>query len=253
MIQPPMSAAKKLPLLLVDRDSLPEYVLLPGDPARAAAIASRLEGAEELAYNREYRTFVGEHDGIRIAVVSTGVGASGAAAAFEEAIMAGAGTLIRVGTTGSLQDAVKTGDIIVATAAVRNDGVANQLLPVEFPAAADLNVSDSLIEAARSHEGRFHCGVVGTVGAFYKGQLDLGLDWMSQAGVLSVEMECATLFVVAALRGVRAGAILAVDGDAREASGGDYDPHREVVCRAVSQEIDIVLEAVRRLAKPDDS
>jgi len=248
-----MSDTKKLPLLLVERGSLPEFVLLPGDPARAAAIASRLEGAEELAYNREYRTFLGEHEGIRIAVVSTGVGASGAAVAFEEAIMAGAGTLIRVGTTGSLQDAVKTGDLIVATAAVRNDGVTNQLLPVEFPAAANLNVSDSLIEAARSRQARLHCGVVGTVGAFYKGQLDLGLDWMSQAGVLSVEMECATLFVVAALRGVRAGAILAVDGDAREASGGEYDPHREVVRRAVSQEIDIVLEAVRRLAKPDGS
>ena len=247
-----MPGSKRLPLLLIERGSLPEFVLLPGDPARAAAIASRLEGAREVAYNREYRTFVGEHDGAHIAVVSTGVGASGAAVAFEEAIMAGAKTLIRVGTTGSLQDVVKTGDLIVATAAVRNDGVGDQLLPVEFPAVADLTVSGSLIEAARARQARLHCGVVGTVGAFYKGHLDLGLDWMSEAGVLSVEMECATLFVVAALRGVRAGAVLAVDGDARQASDGEYDPHREAVRRAVSEEIDIALEAVRRLAEPGD-
>jgi len=248
-----MSDSKMLPLLLIERGSLPECVLLPGDPARAAAIASRLEGSQELAHNREYRTFVGVHDGIRIGVVSTGVGASGAAVAFEEAIMAGAQTLIRVGTSGSLQDAVTTGDLVVATAAVRHDGVADQLLPVEFPAAADLSVSNALIDAARARRARFHCGVVGTVGAFYKGQLDLGLDWMSRASVLSVEMECATLFVVAALRGVRAGAIIAVDGDARKASGGEYNPHREIVRRAVSLEIDIALEATRRLAKQDDS
>ena len=124
----------------------------------------------------------------KVTVVSTGVGASGAAVAFEEAIMAGAKTLIRVGTTGSLQDVVKTGDLIVATAAVRNDGVGDQLLPVEFPAVADLTVSGSLIEAAR----------------------------------------------------------------ARQASDGEYDPHREAVRRAVSEEIDIALEAVRRLAEPGD-
>jgi uridine phosphorylase len=54
---------------------------------------------------------------------------------------------------------------------------------------------------------------------------------------------------VAQLRGAKAGAILAIDGDARRATLGDYNPHREVVRRAIDLEIEAALNALARLLR----
>lgn len=239
----------RLPTLLLSPGDLPPYVLLPGDPARAARIAERLDRAEEVAKNREFHSYRGFYKGVAVGVVSTGIGAPGAAICVEESIRAGARVLLRIGTAGSLQDDVKDGDLVVVLGAVRGEGTSPQLLPIEYPALANPDVARALWQAAHAQEARVHRGVVVTLDAFYQGVLDLKFGILSQAGALCVEMECAALFCVAALRGVQAGAILAIDGDARRASAGAYDPHREVVSRAISQEIDCALEAILHLSK----
>ncbi len=239
----------RLPTILLSPGDLPPYVLLPGDPARAARIAERLEGARELAKNREFHSYRGSYRGVEVGVVSTGVGAPGAAICAEEAIRAGARVLIRVGTAGSLQDSVTDGDLVIAVGAVRYEGTSPQLLPIQYPALADPDVVGALWDAARTMGLRAHRGVVVTSDAFYQGVLDLGFGPLSRAGALAVEMECAAVFCVSALRRVHAGAILAIDGDARNAAAGAYDPHREVVMEAVSREIDCALQGILRLAR----
>lgn len=221
---------------------------MPGDPERAARIAARLEGSVSVGRNREFHSYRGTYEGVDVGVVSTGVGAPGAALCSEEAIHAGARVLLRVGTAGSLQDAVQDGHLVVATGAARCEGTTQWLLPPEWPAVADHEAVHALWKAAENVGGARHMGVVVTLDLFYRGVLDLGLDAWSSAGALAVEMECAALFCVAALRGVRAGAILAVDGDARKASDGAYDPHREVVQEAIEREISAALHAVVLLA-----
>ncbi len=238
-----------LPALRVEVGALPKGVLLPGDPARAARIAERLEQAEELAKNREFHSYRGFWKGVPVGVVSTGVGAPGAAICAEEAIRAGARILIRVGTAGSLQDHVKDGHLVVALGAARAEGTTPRLLPLEFPALADPEVAWALFAEAQNLGLPAHRGVVVTLDAFYRGVLDLGLDTYAQCRALAVEMECAAIFCVAQLRGARAGAILAIDGDARRAVLGDYNPHREVVRKAVDQEIEVALNALARLLK----
>lgn len=238
-----------LPALRVEIGALPKGVLLPGDPARAACIAERLERAEELAKNREFHSYRGFWKGVPVGVVSTGVGAPGAAICAEEAIRAGAKILIRVGTAGSLQEHVQDGHLVVALGAARAEGTTPRLLPLEFPAMADPEVAAVLFAEAQSRGLPVHRGVVVTMDAFYRGVLDLGLDTFAQCGALAVEMECAAIFCVAHLRGARAGAILAIDGDARRAVLGEYNPHREVVRRAVDQEIEVALNALVRLSK----
>lgn len=238
-----------LPTLRVEIGALPKGVLLPGDPARAACIAERLERAEELAKNREFHSYRGFWKGVPVGVVSTGVGAPGAAICAEEAIRAGAKILIRVGTAGSLQEHVQDGHLVVALGAARAEGTTPRLLPWEFPAIADPEVAAVLFAEAQSLGLPVHRGVVVTMDAFYRGVLDLGLDTFAQCGALAVEMECAAIFCVAHLRGARAGAILAIDGDARRAVLGEYNPHREVVRRAVDQEIEVALNALVRLSK----
>lgn len=238
-----------LPSLRVEVGALPEGVLLPGDPARAARIAEKLERPEELAKNREFHSYRGFWKGILVGVVSTGVGAPGAAICAEEAIRAGARILVRVGTAGSLQDHVGDGHLVVALGAVRAEGTTPRLLPLEFPALSDPEVAATLFEEAKNLGLPVHRGVVVTLDAFYRGVLDLGLDVYAQSGALAVEMECSAIFCVAQLRGARAGAILAIDGDARRATLGDYNPHREVVRRAVEHEIEVALNALVRLLK----
>lgn len=239
---------KRLPTIRVMEGELPPYLLLPGDPARAALIAGRLDSPRELAKNREFHSYRGTYNGVPVGVLSTGVGAPGAAIACEEAIRAGARVLIRVGTAGSLQEEVKDGDLVVALGAARCEGTTPRLLPIEMPALAHPEVAAALYQAARAQGARVHRGPVVTLDAFYRGTLDLGLETFSQAGALAVEMECAAVFCVAALRGTQAGAILAIDGNALKASTGEYNPHREEVRRAVELEIQIALEALALLA-----
>ena len=240
---------KRLPGILVAPGELPPYLLLPGDPARAARIAQRLDSSEVIAKNREFHSYRGSYKGVPVGVLSTGIGAPSAAIACEEAIRAGARVLIRVGTAGALQDEVRDGDLVIALGAARCEGTTPRLLPIEMPALAHPEVAAALYRAAKAQGVRVHQGTVVTLDAFYRGTLDLGLETYSWAGALCVEMECAAIFCVAALRGAWAGAILAIDGDARRASSGEYDPHREVVRQAVDLEIEIALEAVAALAK----
>jgi uridine phosphorylase len=121
------------PHLLIDPGDIPEAVLLPGDPKRAERIASRLDKMEKVAENREYITYRGVYGTVPVGVISTGVGSPGAAICFEEAIRAGARTLIRVGTAGSIHDDVRAGDLVVILGAVRAEGTTRQLVPLEVP------------------------------------------------------------------------------------------------------------------------
>ena len=117
------------------------YVILPGDPGRVPKIAEYLDDAMEVAFKREYRTFTGTVDGIKVSVTSTGIGCPSTAIAVEELIKCGAEVFIRVGTSGSLQPEVGVGDLAVSTAAVREEGTSKQYVPVTYPAVADLDVT----------------------------------------------------------------------------------------------------------------
>jgi len=243
-----------LPILRVDPAQMPAYAIVCGDPFRAEAIAGQLENAEELAYAREYRTFVGEFQGTKIAVVSHGVGSAGAAVCFEELAKAGVKTIIRVGTAGSLSGGYRKGSLIISTAAVREDGLTRQLVPLAFPAVADGEVTAALYKAALESgaPGSVGKGITLTIDAFFSGVVELPHATYAKAGVLAVEMEVSALFVIASLRGMRAGAIVALDGDSTEVDEG-YDPHGTLVADAVQAEIRAALHALVQLAEADRS
>lgn len=199
------------------------YVLFPGDPGRVPLLAERLDGARKLAERREYLTWVGDLDGAPVAVTSTGIGCPSAAIAVEELAEAGADTFIRVGLSGGMQLDCPPGDLIVAEAAVRDEGTTRQYVPEAFPAVADLDVTGALRDGLRGAGLRHHVGVVQSKDSFY-GQrepqrmpvaADLERRWRAwiRAGVLCSEMEAAAIFVVARVLRVRAGAVLLVAGN----------------------------------------
>lgn len=243
-----------LPITKLAVGSVGTDALVCGDPARAAQIAEHLHEVKQLSQNREYHVYQGSYNGRLLTVCSHGVGAPGAAVAFEELIAAGTRRLIRVGTCGGLHPDVHSGDLVVAAAAVDNTGYGPQTVPPGFPAAADVDLTRALRDAAVLQNPSARTGIVLTCDNFYAGvRTPFTPDYqvMAQANVLAVEMECAALFIVGALRGVQTAAVLAVDGNVL-ATGEQmetYRPHRDVVQTAVSQAI---VAALQTAVQQDD-
>lgn len=190
------------------------YVLLPGDPGRAERIAATFVEPRLVARNREYVLFTGTTPaGSPISVCSTGIGGPSASIALEELTRIGGSHFLRVGSAGGRQPDMPIGSVVVVTAAYRGDGTSLDYIPLGYPAAADLDVTLALREAAREHLGRRAVeGIVYTRDAFYR--RDDGLNRrLTDARVVAAEQECATLFVVGAMLGVKVGAVLGTDSN----------------------------------------
>ena len=120
----------------VAKGEVGRYVLLPGDPKRCAKIAQYFDDPVMVADNREYVTITGTVDGVRLSVTSTGIGGPSAAIALEELANCGADTFIRVGTCGGMQEEVLSGDLVIASGAIRMDGTSREYAPIEYPASS---------------------------------------------------------------------------------------------------------------------
>ncbi len=230
-----------------------KYVIMPGDPKRCAKIAEHFDHAELIADQREYTTYTGYLDGVKVSVTSTGIGGPSAAIAMEELVRCGADTFVRIGTCGGIQTDVLSGDLVIATGAVRMEGTSREYAPIEFPAVADYHIVRALQEAAAGEGYSFHTGVVQCKDSFYGEHepevMPVGYELMAKwdawkkLGVLASEMESAALYVVAAHLGVRAGSVfLVVANQEREALGLDNP-----VVHDTEAAITTAVEAVRIL------
>jgi uridine phosphorylase len=239
-----MDKNKFLPLLKVNIEAIKEKVLVCGDPARAARIAKYMDSAEEISYNREYRLFKGIKNGVEISIASHGVGAPGAAICFEELIKGGAKEIIRVGTAGSLNPSINDGDIVLARAAIREDGLSEQLISPAYPAVASCKLLERLERLAFAQGVSVHKGIILTIAAFYPELLDLPNNKYSKAGAIAVEMETSALFIISSLHGIDAGSVLAIDGIAIDFDAEAYNPHRDLVNKAIDISINLAINAL---------
>ena len=233
------------------------YCILPGDPGRCAAIAALFDDAKQVAQNREFNIYTGTLLGEKVSVCSTGIGGPSAAIAMEELVNVGADTFIRVGTCGGIDLDVKSGDIVVATGAVRQEGTSREYAPIEFPAVSDLEVANALVAAARSLGKTVHAGVVQAKDSFYgqhsPGRMPVSYDLLNKweawkrLGVKASEMESAALFVVAAALKVRCGSCFHVIwNQEREAAGLDQDMSEDT-----SAAVRVGVEALKLLIAQD--
>ncbi len=190
------------------------YVLIPGDPGRAERIAQAFGSATLVARHREYVLYTGTTPaGTPISVCSTGIGGPSASIAVEELIRVGATHFIRVGSSGGRRPGLPIGSVVVVTAAYRGDGTSLDYMPLPYPAVADLDVTLALRHAAEAELGeRALEGIVYTRDAFYR--RDDGLNaLLTDNNVVAAEQECATIFVVGSVRGVKVGAVLGTDSN----------------------------------------
>lgn len=234
-----------------------KYVILTGDPKRCEKIAKHFDNPIFVADSREFVTYTGELDGVKVSVTSTGIGGPSAAIAMEELVMAGADTFIRVGTCGGMQPKVMSGDIIIASGSVRAEGTSKEYAPIEFPAISDYQIVNALKNAATDLNAPHHIGVVQSKGSFY-GQhspermpvsYELENKWEAwkRLGCLGSEMESAALFIVASTLGVRMGACFLVMANQEREKLGLENP----VVHDTEMAIRVTVEAMRKLIRED--
>src|SRR5438552_4531912 len=233
-----------------------EAVLLPGDPGRVDSIAGLLDHPRLIANNREYITYTGDLGGRTVSVCSTGIGSPSTAIAVEELAAIGATTFIRVGTTGSIQADVGFGDLVVATAAVRDEGTTPGYAPLAYPAVADFELAQAMLRAARRMNHRVHAGIVRSHDSLYtdlhapamprREELEQALRVWQRAQVLCNDMESSTIFVLCALRQLRGGSVLTVVNEPGEEN---IDPKR-VAALDLTPMFQVALAAIGQLSPP---
>jgi uridine phosphorylase len=256
----------KQPHLLVEDGDVHDVALVPGDPGRVERIADQCEDVEHVAENREYKLVNATYEGRDLTICSTGIGCPSATIAAEELAAVGVETFVRVGTIGALQSDIEIGDMIVATAAAKNEGTTKRYESVEYPAVADYETLSALVDGAEANEERaagtaatgangeavshdVHVGPVASDDAFYAETDEYVEDWEA-ANILAVEMEAAALFTLARRKGLRAGAICTVDGNLVEGTQKGETEDEELPEKArnnVERAIGIALDAATRL------
>ena len=233
------------------------YVILPGDPKRCEKIAAHFQDAKLIADSREYVTYTGYLEGEKVSVTSTGIGGPSAAIAMEELSRVGADTFIRVGTSGGMALEVKSGDVVIASGAIRMEGTSKEYAPIEFPAVADVEVTQALMRAAEKLGQEYHVGVVQCKDSFY-GQHSpetkpVGYELLNKwdawvkCGCLASEMESAALFVVGSWLRVRVGTVLLTMANQERAKEGLPNP----VVHDTEAPIQTAVEAIRTLIRQD--
>ena len=237
--------------LQIRKGEIGRYVILPGDPKRCEKIARYLDHPRLIADNREFVTYTGYLEGEMVSITSTGIGGASAAIAMEELVQCGADTFIRVGTCGGMERNVKGGDVVIATGSIRMEGTSREYAPIEFPAVANLDVTNALVNAAKKLGHTYHVGVVQSKDSFY-GQHDpetkpVGYELMNKwqawlrMGCKASEMESAALFIVANYLGVRCGADFLVMGNQERQKLGLDNP----IVHDTDVPVKIAIEAMR--------
>ncbi len=233
------------------------YVILPGDPGRCEQIAKLFDDYYFVNYNREYKTYTGTLNGVKVSVCSTGIGGPSASIAMEELHKLGADTFIRVGTCGGINLDVQADDVVIASGAIRFEHTSLEYAPIEYPAVANFDITCCLKKAADALGYRNHVGIVQCKDAFY-GQhspeaspvyYELLNKWESwkRLGVLASEMESAALFVVADALHCRCGSCFhVVWNQEREAAGLD-----QRMTEDTSSATKTAVEALRLLIEDD--
>ena len=233
------------------------YALLTGDPGRVEGIARLLDEPEFVAQNREYTTWSGRLGGRRLLVSSHGIGGPSTAICVEELFRCGVRTFIRVGTCGGIDLDVRSGDVVVATGAIRFEHTSREYAPIEYPAVANFDVTCALVQAAKNLGKSLKAGVVQCKDAFY-GQhsparmpvsYELLNKWEAwkRLHVKASEMESAALFVVADALGCRCGSCFHVIwNQEREAAGLDQDMSEDT-----TSAVEVGVEALKLLIQAD--
>jgi uridine phosphorylase len=231
-----------------DPSDISRYVFCPGDQQRARKIAEQLDDCQLILENRGYIVFSGSYQGVFMTAIGTGMGGPAVAIALEELAHMGADTFVRVGSCGVFQEHQKPGDVIISNGTVRFGGTANAYLPLEYPAIPDFALTRALVEAAEHQSITPTVGMGITSDAFYAPRDGTIHELWTNIGLVYIEMETDTLFILGTYRRWRTAALFTSDG-----SAGEIKPEwgQADYLRGQDQTIQIALDGMLAIARAD--
>ncbi len=198
--------------------------LLSGDPGRAKQIATdHFKDVRCLSENRGLNSYLGQIGPHPVISATSGMGAPSLSIIVNELAQVGVKTIIRVGTSGSIQPHVKVGSVVISSGSLCLQGAANDIAPRDYPAVADPYLTVALANTAQALGIDAHVGITASVDTFYEGQGRTGsanpklmrshtglVDEYVQLNVLNFEMEAGTLFKMGSVYGFRAACVCAI-------------------------------------------
>ena len=225
----------------------PQVAFLSGDPGRAKRIAEEyLSDVQVLSENRGLFSYLGFLGDKAVLSATSGMGAPSLSIIANELVQVGINTMIRVGTTGSIQDHVKAGSIVVSSAAFTRQGAANDIAPVEYPAVADPFLTVKLAETAQALGADYHVGITASVDNFFEGQGRVGsanshliraqqgvIEEYQHLNILNFEMEAGTLFKMGSVYGFKAACVCGVIAERTDSEGIVLEQKDKAVTNAI--------------------
>lgn len=205
-------------------DKQAKIALLSGDPGRAKQIAyDHFDAVKTLSENRGLNSYLGEVNGTPVISATSGMGAPSLSIIVNELVQLGIDTIIRVGTSGSIQPQVKVGSVVISSGSLCLQGAANDIAPRDYPAVADPYLTVALAQAAKKIKVDAHIGITASVDTFYEGQGRTGsanpvlmrshqglVEEYQHLNVLNFEMEAGTLFKMGGVYGFKAACVCAI-------------------------------------------
>ncbi|MHC4923466.1 MAG: nucleoside phosphorylase [Planctomycetota bacterium] len=233
---------------------LADRVLLFGDPERTERAAALLEEARVVGRHREFTAVTGAYGGQSVTLLGTGIGPDNTEIAVVELSQLREGlTLLRVGTSGSLQETVRPGDLVITTEAVRLENTSLAYVPEGTPATAHEEVVEALATACKGAGATFHRGKTATAPGFYapQGRTVPGFEprdpdlpaRLAKEGVLNMEMEASCLLTLAPLGGHRAGVLCVAIAGRTEGSFLSEEERLEAERTAIAVALEAVVAA----------
>ncbi len=196
----------------VRQEEVSRYCFIPGSHLRGRKIAEQLDDCRVVSATRGYYIYSGYFEGVFMSVCSTGMGGPVVAIAMEELARLGVDTFIRVGSSGAGQDYLGVGDIAISTGVVRLGGTSYNFLPASFPSVPNFDLTLDMKLAAEELGVTAHLGVTSAGDAFY-GPKDPNVGaLLRKAGLIAMEMEADTQFIVGSYNGWRCAAAFVLDG-----------------------------------------
>mgnify|MGYP005840673225 CR=1 FL=1 len=240
-------------------DIPPTLALLSGDPNRATLIAqTKLSQTKTLSENRGLNSYLGFlPNGRPVLSATSGMGAPSLSIVVNELVQVGIRTIIRVGTSGSIQEEVLPGSVAISKAALCRQGAANDIAPPEYPASADPFLTVALVEAAKRMGVPYALGITASVDTFYEGQERVGsanphllralqgiTEEYRNLRIINYEMEAGTLFKMGNVYGFAAACISGVIAQRTRAE----KPILEAKDQAVQRAIDVAIAVAEQFA-----
>lgn len=140
-------------------DELADTVILVGDPDRSSMVASYFDRVEHSAANREFRCHTGTLNGVRLTVVSTGIGCDNidivmneldalanvdfAARVVKPGPQRRSLRIVRLGTCGAVQPDIPLGALVMSAVSGGIDGLLNFYADSE--AVRDLRLEEAFV------------------------------------------------------------------------------------------------------------